>query len=115
MKKQIITEAEIPEVINRFERGEFVSITFTKADGSRRVALAQFGVANPTNAPAPKGTGESAKEALTRGRVKFFDASVVNPDGTRGGYRSAVFTRIITIVGSGVTYIVDHTAVPVMA
>lgn len=115
MEKKIITEAEIAEVINRFERGEFVSITFTKKDGSRRVALAQFGVAHPTNTAAPKGTGVSAKEAMTRGLVKFFDASVVNPDGTRGGYRSAVFSRIITIVGSGVTYIVDHTAAPAIA
>ena len=115
MKKQIITEAEIAEVVSRFERGEFVSITFTKKDGTRRVALAQFGVANPTNTAAPKGTGETAKEALTRGRVKFFDASVVNDDGTRGGYRQAVFSRIITIVADGVTYIVDHTAAPAMA
>ena len=110
MKKQIISEAEIPEIIARFERGEFVSITFTKKDGTRRVALAQFGVANPTHTAAPNGTGESAKEALTKGRVKFFDASVVNTDGTRGGYRQAVFSRIITMVYDGVTYIVDHTA-----
>ena len=108
MKKQVITEQEIVEVINRFERGEFVSIIFTKADGTRRTALAQFGVANPVNAPAPKGTGESAKEALTRGRLKFFDASVENPDGTRGGYRQALFSRILTITGNGITYIVDH-------
>ena len=114
MKKQIITEAEIAEVVSRFERGEFVSITFTKKDGTRRVALAQFGVANPTNTAAPKGTGETAKEALTRGRVKFFDASVENDNGTRGGYRQAAFSRIITMVADGVTYIVDHTA-PAMA
>ena len=108
LKKQVITEAEIPAVIARFERGEFVSIIFTKADGTRRTATAQFGVANPTNAPAPKGTGESAAEALTRGRVKFFDASVENPDGTHGGYRQALFSRILTITGNGTTYIVDH-------
>ena len=108
LKKQVISEAEIPAVIARFERGEFVSIIFTKADGTRRVALAQFGVANPTNADAPKGTGESAKEALTRGRLKFFDASVENPDGTRGNYRQALFARILTITGNGITYIVDH-------
>lgn len=107
LKKQVITEAEIPAVIARFERGEFVSIIFTKADGTRRTATAQFGVANPTNAPAPKGTGESAAEALTRGRVKFFDASVENPD--RNARRlSASFSRILTITGNGITYIVDH-------
>lgn len=108
MKKQVISESEIEGVVARFERGEFVSIIFTKADGSRRTALAQFGVANPTHTAAPKGTGESAKEALTKGRLKFFDASVENPDGTRGGYRQALFSRILTITGQGITYIVDH-------
>ena len=108
MKKQVISENQIAEVVARFERGEFVSIIFTKADGTRRTALAQFGVANPVNAPAPKGTGESAKEALTRGRLKFFDASVENPDGSRGNYRQALFSRILTITGNGITYIVDH-------
>ena len=108
MQKQVISESQIAEVVARFERGEFVSIIFTKADGTRRTALAQFGVAKPVNAPAPKGTGESAQEALTRGRVKFFDASVENPDGTRGGYRQALFSRILTITGAGITYIVDH-------
>ena len=108
MKKQVISESQIAEVVARFERGEFVSIIFTKADGTRRTALAQFGVANPVNAPAPKGTGESAKEALTRGRLKFFDASVENPDGSRGNYRQALFSRILTITGNGITYIVDH-------
>ena len=38
MQKQVISEAEIPAVIARFERGEFVSIIFTKADGTRRTA-----------------------------------------------------------------------------
>ena len=113
MKKQVITEQEIAEVITRFERGEFVSIIFTKADGTRRTALAQFGVANPVNAPAPKGTGESAKEALTKGRLKFFDASVENPDGSRGNYRQALFSRILTITGNGITYIVDHASTAV--
>ena len=108
LKKQVITEAEIPEIVARFERGEFVSIIFTKADGTRRTALAQFGVAHPTNTAAPKGTGESAAEALTKGRLKFFDASVENPDGTRGGYRQTLFARILTITGNGTTYIVDH-------
>ena len=53
MKKQVISESEIEGVVARFERGEFVSIIFTKADGSRRTALAQFGVANPTHTAAP--------------------------------------------------------------
>ena len=104
MKKQIVTEAEIPALLERFKRGEFVSITFVKTDGSRRVALAQFGVANPTNTAAPNGTGESAKAALAAGRVKFFDASVVNADGTRGGYRQAVISRIISMVYGGTRY-----------
>ena len=109
MKKEIIRENEIADVIARFTRGEFVSIVFTKADGSRRTALAQFGVANPTNAAAPNGTGETAREALGKGRVKFFDASVENPNGTRGNYRQARFDRIITIAGNGTTWIIDHT------
>lgn len=110
MKKQIITESEIADTIAQFTRGEFVSIVFTKKDGSRRTALAQFGVSNPTNAAAPNGRGETAREALEKGRLKFFDASVENPDGTRGNYRQARFTAIITISGNGQTFIVDHTA-----
>ena len=110
MKKAIIKENEIAEVVARFTRGEFVSVVFTKKDGSRRTALAQFGVANPANAAAPKGIGETAREALEKGRLKFFDASVENPDGTRGNYRQARFTAIITISGNGTTYIIDHTA-----
>ena len=109
MKKAIIKENEIADVIARFTRGEFVSIVFTKADGTRRTALAQFGVANPTNAAAPNGTGETAREALGKGRVKFFDASVENANGTRGNYRQARFDRIITIAGNGTTWIIDHT------
>ncbi len=109
MKKQIIRESQIPAVVARFTRGEFVSVVFTKADGSRRHALAQFGVANPANAAAPNGTGETAREALERGRLKFFDAKVENPDGSRGNYRQARFDRIITITGNGQTFIVDHT------
>ena len=110
MKKAIIKENEIPAVVAGFTRGEFVSIIFTKKDGSRRRALAQFGVANPAHVAAPNGTGETAKQALENGRVKFFDASVENPDGTRGAYRQARFTAIITISGNGQTFIVDHTA-----
>ncbi len=109
MKKQIIRESQIPAVVARFTRGEFVSVVFTKADGSRRHALAQFGVANPANAAAPNGTGETAREALGKGRVKFFDASVENANGTRGNYRQARFDRIITIAGNGTTWIIDHT------
>ena len=109
MKKQIITENEIAATVAGFARGEFVSIVFTKKDGTRRTALAQFGVANPTNTAAPNGTGESAREALERGRLKFFDASVENPNGSRGNYRQARFSSIITISGNGKTYIVDHT------
>lgn len=110
MKKQIIKENEIAATVAKFTRGEFVSIVFTKKDGTRRVALAQFGVSNPTNTPAPNGTGETAREALEKGRLKFFDASVENPDGSRGGYRQARFPSIITISGNGTTFIVDHTA-----
>ena len=106
--KRIISEAEIPEVVRNLKRGEFVALVFTKADGTRRKALAQFGVANPTNTAAPNGTGESRWEALAAGRVKFFDASVQNADGTRGSYRQALFARILTITAAGVTYIVDH-------
>lgn len=108
MKKQIITEHEIAGIVKTFTRGEFVSIIFTKADGSRRKALAQFGVYNPANTAAPNGSGETANEALNKGRVKFFDASVENPDGSRGNYRQALFSRILTITGNGITYIVDH-------
>lgn len=106
--KKIITENEVPEIVRSFKRGAFVAITFTKADGSHREALAQFGVSHPTHTAEPNGTGESRWEALAAGRVKFFDASVVNPDGTRGGYRQAAIARIISMVADGTRYEVAH-------
>ena len=111
MKRIIITEQEIVDTIKSINKGAFAGITFKKADGTIRTAQAQFGVYNPANVAAPNGTGETAKQALTAGRLKFFDASVVNADGSRGGYRQALFGRVLSICHRGKLYIVDHTRV----
>lgn len=110
MKRFYITTAEIPAIVSGINRGEFFGVTFRKKDGTLRTARAQRGVSNPTNAPKPNGTGESAKQALQAERLKFFDSTVVNPDGSRGNYRQARFCAILEICYNKTLYIVDHTA-----
>ena len=110
MKRSYITIEDIPAVVANIAKGEFFGLTFRKKDGSLRKARAQRGVSNPTNAPKPNGTGESAKQALQAERLKFFDSTVVNPDGSRGNYRQARFCSILEICYRKTLYIVDHTA-----
>lgn len=109
MKRSYITAADIPAIVSSIGRGEFFGVTFRKKDGTLRTARAQRGVSNPTNAPKPNGTGESAKQALLADRLKFFDSTVVNPDGSRGNYRQARFCSILAICHNKTLYIVDHT------
>lgn len=110
MKRSYITIEDIPAVVANIAKGEFFGLTFRKKDGSLRKARAQRGVYNPTHAPAPKGAGETTAEALSAGRLKFFDSSVINADGSRGNYRQARFCSILEICYRKTLYIVDHTA-----
>jgi hypothetical protein len=74
-----------------------------------RFTRAQLGVVNPSNCTKPgKGQfiGESGEEALFKGRLKYFDMDVVNPDGTRGNYRQAVIENIKKLKINGEEYLV---------
>lgn len=134
MEKQIVTisSADVLDIINTVSAGEFISITFTrvapkcKCCGAsnkkwigetrcpecggelslERFTMAQFGVHNPSHCDAPKGTGESNKQANTKGRLKFFDMNAENPDGTRGCYRQCHIDLIKRMAVKGVEYIV---------
>ena len=110
MKREYITVDGIPAVISNITRGEFFGITFRKKDGTLRHARAQRGVYNPANVSAPKGIGESGREALAAGRLKFFDSTVTNADGSKGNYRQARFSSILEICYKKTLYVIDHTA-----
>jgi len=86
MKKEIISESEIAAVVARFERGEFVSVVFTKADGTRRVALAgeepvaeavpvaeeaeSAGTASPEPVEPPEAVPEPVAEKVVEAEVE---------------------------------------------
>lgn len=109
MKRLIITPEEIPSTVETLDKGKFFGLVFRKKDGSLRTARAQLGVHNPQHAARPNGTGESAAAALDAGRLKFFDSTVKNPDGSQGNYRQARFDAIIAMTINRRMYIVDHT------
>lgn len=74
-----------------------------------RFTRAQLGVQNPTNCTKPghgQFIGESGEEALAKGRLKYFDMDVVNPDNTRGNYRQAVIENIKRLKINGEEYLV---------
>ena len=74
-----------------------------------RFTRAQLVVQNPTNCTKPghgQFIGESGEEALAKGRLKYFDMDVVNPDNTRGNYRQAVIENIKRLKINGEEYIV---------
>ena len=74
-----------------------------------RFTRAQLGVQNPTNCTKPgqgQFIGESGEEALTKGRLKYFDMDVVNADGTRGNYRQTVIENIKKLKINGNEYLV---------
>lgn len=108
-----IKEQEIAHKIETIPNGMFFNITFRKKDGSLRTAVAQKGVHN-TKDPnkAPKGTGESAKQALNAGRVKFYEPHHKNADGSiTGEYRQAKVENILSFThpSEKETYIIDRT------
>jgi len=97
-----IRETEIADTVRSFPRGRFIAVSFIKKDGTLRRALAMMGVHNPADPDmTPKGIGETQRMALLKDRFKFYDA-------TKGGYRQARFSGIISMTCNGVTYIVDH-------
>lgn len=109
MKVRIIKEAEVASVIKSITKGQFFCIKYQKKDGSYRTATAQLGVHTPKSIASPKGTGESASEALEKGRIKYFEPNHKNEDGTVSvAYRQANISRLHTISYKGTLYVVDH-------
>lgn len=104
-----ITEQEVKHIIKNITKGQFFCMRYVKKDGSYRTATCQLGVHNPKGMSAPKGTGESAMDALEAGRVKYFEPNHKNEDGTVStAYRQANISRIVSITANGETYIVKH-------
>ena len=109
MEKTVyITTTQVPEILyNNVSGAEFFTLNFTKADGTERKATAQLHVSNPRNeAITPKGTGESAKEALKCGRIKFYEPH--HPGDMEGVYRQCKISRVKSMKIRGVTYKVIH-------
>jgi len=103
-----ITEAQVPEIISNNVKGaEFFHLSYIKADGTEREANAQLHVSNPRNeAITPNGTGESAKEAMNGGRIKYYEAH--HPGDMNGVYRQCRIDRLVSMKIRGVTYKVIH-------
>ena len=127
-----INANDILALLDTVQAGEFVSLTFTrvapkcKCCGAsnkkwigetrcpecggelslERFTMAQFGVHNPSHCAAPKGTGESNKQANAKGRLKFFDMNAENADGTHGCYRQCHIDHIKRLAVKGVEYTV---------
>lgn len=109
MATKRIKESEVYDLVERIANGQFFNIKFYKKDGTLRSAVAQKGVYNPSNHPAPKGTGESGKQALKNGRIKFYECHHKNDDGSvTGEYRQASIERLVSITCNGDTYEVNH-------
>ena len=103
-----ITESQVPEILaNNVNGAEFIHISFIKADGTPRESTCQLHVQNPRNTDlTPKGTGESAKEAMQDGRIKFYEPH--HPGDMNGVYRQCRISRVNTIKIHGVVYEVIH-------
>lgn len=106
----IITETEAKNIIKNITKGRFFGMSYKKKDGTDRHAICQLGVKNPINADiTPKGTGVSAKDALEKGRILYYEPNHRNEDGTTSpAYRSACISRLQKIVYNGITYKVIH-------
>ena len=130
---KFITPAEVKSLVKSVKHGQFFSMVFDRvapkctACGKsnkrwhslthcpecgaplsfERETLAQLGVHNPSNTDVtPKGTGESAQEALDDGRVKYFDPQIDNHNGTHGAYRQCAIENIKRLKVNGEEYIV---------
>ena len=106
-KEKYITEKEVPALLDTIHGAEFFSMVYYKKDGSRREATAQLHVSHPRNeAITPNGLGETAKEALASGRIKYYEAH--HPGDKKGVYRQCRIDRLDSMKVRGVTYKVIH-------
>lgn len=130
---KFIRSTDVANLIDTIKNGEFYSVVFERAAAKcphcnksnkkwngldvcpicgtplskERETLAQNGVAHPQNDEiAPKGTGETTKQAREDGRIKYYDPRIVNANGTRGGYRQFYAENAKKLVVHGVDYIV---------
>ena len=102
--------SEIVDFVRGIENGRMIGIEFIKANGERREAVVQFGVQHPAHVTAPgQGVreGVSFAEAVEKGVLKFYEPNKVNPNGTRGAYRSARIDSIISLTANGQRYIIE--------
>lgn len=96
-------------VIESIPRGVFFRVAFYKKDGTFREATAQLGVYNTKNPKlTPKGTGETSSQALSNGRLKFYEPHHRNADGSLSGeYRQCSISKIVSITTNKQTYEVE--------
>ena len=102
--------SEIVDFVRGITNGRMIGIEFIKANGEHREAVVQFGVQNPAHVTAPgQGVreGVSFDDAVTKGVLKFYEPNKVNPNGTRGAYRSARIDSIISVTAEGKKYIIE--------
>ena len=131
--KKFITTQEVEGLVRGIKRGQLFSMHFKRVAPKcpvcgksnkkwqglthcpecgaelslERETMAQLGVHNPSNTDiTPKGTGESAQEALADGRIKYFDMNVVDGNGKRGGFRQAAIENVTRLTIEGVDYFV---------
>lgn len=130
--KKFITTQEVEGLVRGIKRGQLFSMHFKRVAPKcpvcgksnkkwqglthcpecgaelslERETMAQLGVHNPSNTDiTPKGTGESAQEALADGRIKYFDMNV-KENGKRGGFRQAAIENVTRLTIEGVDYFV---------
>ena len=130
-----ISQDEVVDLVKSVPNGRLISVLFERAAakcpvcgksdrkwnglefcpncGARlskeRESLCQFGIRNPQNTDiAPKGTGESAREAMADGRIKYYDPQVKNANGTVGGYRQCYAYNVKRMVINHVEYRVQQ-------
>ena len=102
-----ICESEVPAIISKIKGAEFFSMKYIKKDGSYREATCQLHVSNPRNeAITPNGKGETAREALKDGRIKYYEAH--HAETKQGVYRQCRIDRLVSLKIHGVTYNVIH-------
>ncbi|MBR2771882.1 MAG: hypothetical protein IKD78_07705 [Bacteroidales bacterium] len=129
--KKIVSKSDVMSLIQSVPRGRFISVVFErvapkcpvcgKSDkkwagldecpfckaklSKERESLCQFGVSHPQDeSNTPKGTGETAKQAMADGRIKYYDPQIKNANGTLGGYRQCRAENIKRMVIDHIEY-----------
>ena len=95
-----IKESEVANTIRGIRRGDYFGITYRKKDGSLRVAVAQRGQSHQIQIT---GTGETASEALQKGRIKYLEHKQGVPC-----YRQCDISRLLSIRYKGMFFVVDR-------